>query len=399
MDRFTKDHGVVLSRLTTGDCAAAAARAAAANLIFRIDFEDVPITHSSGSRTILVSKVSENCNNDSSEYYSVMEGGTAPDIREKAEIHATVSRIHDLSILNDKVIIDSRNGNLFLTGGEGIGTVQASGNGMIAGEAHIEKDARKLIFDAVMDVCDASDGAQLLLITISCPQGMMIAASNTMGQAVFTGGIPIMGEYGKTPRVHQRDITHSIRNQIMRQIGYGVKSILVAPGNYCADKIRETIHVPLTTAVRCYNFPGYAIDMASEEGIENLLLVGNVGKLVKLAAGIMNTNSYASDGRREIFASHTALVGGTASQVRTVMKCTTCEEILALLDAWGLRDRVMSSIMTAIHDSVRRRSNGKIRFGVALFSEEFGLLGQTIDTRNVLVKVSQDQFALSHKVK
>ena len=113
----------------------------------------------------------------------------------------------------------------------------------------------------------------------------------------------------------------------------------------------------------------------------------------------MNTNSYASDGRREIFAAHTAIVGGTSSQVRTVMGCTTCDEILALLNNWGLRDRVMASIMSKINEAVGRRCNGRLRYGVALFSEEFGLLGATADTRNVLVKVSQDQYALSLKLK
>ena len=59
----------------------------------------------------------------------------------------------------------------------------------------------------------------------------------------------------------------------------------------------------------------------------------------------------------------------------------------------------MNSIMMAINNYVRTRSQGKLRFGVALFSEEYGLLGQTMDTKNVLVKVSQEQFALSLKLK
>ena len=134
-------------------------------------------------------------------------------------------------------------------------------------------------------------------------------------------------------------------------------------------------------------------------GIKNILLVGNVGKLIKLAAGIANTNSYASDGRREIFAAHTAIVGGTSSQVRTVMNCITCDEILSLLTNWGIRDKVMASIMSSINDYATRRSSGKVTLGVALFSEQFGLLGATVNTKNVLVKVSQEQFALSLKLK
>ena len=388
----------VLSTLTLGDCAAAAARAAAVCLLFRANYEFVAINHIGGSRTIQVYKDGSSCNDSESRFFTVLEGGGSLGIREKAEIYVTVSRIHDLYSVSENAHIDVRYGNLFLCGGEGIGVAAQDKDGFKKGEALIDKNARKLIFEAVAEACDISDGAQLLLITVSCPQGAMIAAKATTGQP-FTGGITITGDYGTLSRIHQRDIVASIKNQISRQVQLGVKSILVSPGNYCVDKIKDSLHISLNTSIRCYNYPGDAIDFAVENHIEKLLLVGNAGKLVKLAAGIMNTNSFASDGRREIFAAHTAIVGGTAVQVRSVMNCYTTDEILALLTGWGMRDRVMASIMNSISDSVRRRSRGRLRFGVALFSEEFGLLGQTSDTKNVLVNVSQEQYALSLKLK
>jgi cobalt-precorrin-5B (C1)-methyltransferase len=328
-----------------------------------------------------------------------MEGGMAPDIRDKSDIHVSVSRVTDFRKVDSRAYMDVRYGNLFLYAGEGIGIAAVDAPPTRKGQANIEKDARKLIFDAVAGVCEISDGAQPLLIKVSCPEGIMIAAKQSNALSAFMGGIGIMGNYGTISDVHQRDIAGSIENQIREQIELGVKSILVSPGDYCADKIYEGIHLSLKTAVNCFNFPGSAIDAACDAGVENLLLVGNVGKLVKMAAGIMNTNSYASDGRREIFAAHTAIVGGTSSQVRTVMGCITCDEILALLNNWGLRDRVMASIMGKINEAVARRCNGRLKFGVALFSEEFGLLGATVDTRNVLIKVSQEQYALSLKLK
>lgn len=400
MDRFdARDSGLIISPLTTGDCAAAAARAAAASLLFKFDYEYVTIQHEGNTRTISVYKDAEKCSRDEAHFYAVMEGGMAPDIRDKADIHVSVSRVTDFRKVDSRAYMDVRYGNLFLYAGEGIGIAAVDSPPTRKGQANIEKDARKLIFDAVAGVCEISDGAQPLLIKVSCPEGIMIAAKQSNALNAFMGGIGIMGNYGTISDVHQRDIAGSIENQIREQIELGVKSILVSPGDYCADKIYEGIHLSLKTAVNCFNFPGSAIDAACDAGVENLLLVGNVGKLVKMAAGIMNTNSYASDGRREIFAAHTAIVGGTSSQVRTVMGCITCDEILALLNNWGLRDRVMASIMGKINEAVARRCNGRLKFGVALFSEEFGLLGATVDTRNVLIKVSQEQYALSLKLK
>ncbi len=401
MDRFVVSdrNTVVTSPISSGDCAAAAAQAAVADLLFRIRFENVEILHDRGSRSYAVKRIDADCNPKQSVYGCVLEGAMPPDIKERAEIRACVSYIDDFSRVSDKAFVHPRYPNLFLTGGEGIGSSQGDRPGFGNGEALLDKSVRDTIFEAVGDVCEISDGAQLLMITISCPEGMMIAASNTMGQTAFAGGIAIIGEHGKIQKIHQRDITASIDAQIKRQVNLGVTSVLVSPGDYCSDKINQQLHVPLTTAVHCFNYPGQAIDTCAELGVENMLLVGNVGKLIKLAAGITNTNSFASDGRKEIFAAHTSIVGGTSSQVRTVMGCTTCDEILGLLTNWGIRDRVMGSIMTSINEFVIARSFGRLNLAVALFSEEFGLLGSTSNTKNVLIKVSQEQFALSLKLK
>ncbi len=402
MDRFTtRDLGnqnVSLVRLSTGECAAAAAHAATADLLFRIRHESVEIAGTT-SKLCQIRRNDEGCGPRKSEYIANYDGGNPPDIKEKAQIIATVSYIDDFNAISENAFVSPTHPNLFLTGGEGIGTASRGTAGFLNGEALIDAGTRRMIFDTVGEICEASDGAQLLLITIRCPEGMMIAAGAAMGQTTFTGGISIIGEYSKLCAVHQRDITTSVDDQIKKQVDMGVKSVLVAPGSYCAEQIDKQLHVPLKTAVYCYNYPGQAIDSCVVNGVENLLLVGNVGKLVKLAAGITNTNSYASDGRREIFAAHTAIVGGTASQVRTVMNCTTCDEILALFTNWGLRDRVMMSVMNSINEYANSRSRGRLNLGVALFSEEFGLLGQTVGTKNVLVKVSQEQFALSLRLK
>ncbi|RKM57605.1 hypothetical protein D6855_13760 [Butyrivibrio sp. CB08] len=397
MDRFT---GLKLSQISSGDCAAAAARAAAAELIFNIHYENVTIHHEHGAtRTYIVERVAANCSYQSCEYVCTMEGGMAPDIKERANIHVRVSRVTNMTEALDGSVLDIRYGNLFLKGGEGIGTAMTDQPGIKKGNPLFEKEAAALIFDAVSDVCEMSDGAQLLLITVSCPEGAMIAARNPMSaQSGFAGGIRIMGSYGTIQPVHMREISESIDEQIKAQTAVGVRSILVSPGKYCAKQINEALHVDLKTAISCYNFPGQAIDCAVEEGVQNILLVGNVGKLVKLAAGIMNTNSVASDGRREIFSAHTALVGGTSSQVKLIMACATCDEVLAYLESWGLKDLVMQSIMSEIDKAMKKRCAGKLTCGVALFSEQFGFLGKTADTAAVIAKVSQEQFALSRRL-
>lgn len=65
--------------------------------------------------------------------------------------------------------------------------------------------------------------------------------------------------------------------------------------------------------VKCSNFVGEAIDIAVTHHFEQVLLVGHVGKLVKLAGGIMNTHSRYADCRTELFCAHAACAGGHGS--------------------------------------------------------------------------------------
>ena len=66
--------------------------------------------------------------------------------------------------------------------------------------------------------------------------------------------------------------------------------------------IRRTYGFDLERSVKCSNFIGASIDMAADLGFEEMLLTGHIGKLVKLAGGIMNTHSREADCRMELLA-------------------------------------------------------------------------------------------------
>ena len=58
------------------------------------------------------------------------------------------------------------------------------------------------------------------------------------------------------------------------------------------DYLQKSAGLPgAVPQVKCSNYIGSAIDIAAAEGFREILLVGHVGKLVKLAGGIMNTHS------------------------------------------------------------------------------------------------------------
>ena len=64
--------------------------------------------------------------------------------------------------------------------------------------------------------------------------------------------------------------------------------------------------------------------------------------------------------------------------------CINTDRMLDVVEREGLREAVMQSILAAIEKHVAGRIGDAMRFGVIVFSEKYGYLGQTSDADNVL---------------
>lgn len=189
----------------------------------------------------------------------------------------------------------------------------------------------------------------------------------------------------QSPAAHgeQKESTGSGRKED-GDIGRSARRILAVPGNYGQRYVEQQLGLRGVPVVEVSNYIGEAIDLAVSYGATDFLLVGNVGKLVKLAAGIMNTHSRVADGRWEIFAAHLALCGGTRAQVAAMREATTTEEMLTRLEVMGLRVPVMASIMGEIEAHMAHRIRGQMNFGVIVYSERFGRVGETAGAARLL---------------
>ena len=151
------------------------------------------------------------------------------------------------------------------------------------------------------------------------------------------------------------------------------RRLILAPGNYGLDYLAANypaLHeIPI---VKISNFIGEALDMAAAEHFAEVLLVGHVGKLVKLAGGIMNTHSRCADCR--------------TATCRALMDAATTDACLDILDAAQLREPVMASLLTAVQTHLDRRAAGAFKVGAVLFSNRNGPLGQT-KTADTLLKL------------
>lgn len=369
--------------ITTGTCAAAAVGAATASLLLGVERESI-LVHTPGGMDVTVPVFLVEKGKERAEFGVIKDSGDDPDVTNHAEIYGAVCIIPEKQSIPEKAFRDERFPRLYLEGGEGVGRAAKAALEQEIGQAAINRVPRAMIFEAAGDICRMAEFEGRLLITVSVPDGKALAEKTFNPKLGITGGISILGTTGILEPMSEKAIVDTIEAEIRQLSAQSVKNLLVTPGNYGRGYVSDYLHMDLSSSVKCSNYIGEVLDMAVSYQMEALLLVGDIGKLVKLAAGIMNTHSRVADGRCEILAVHTVLCGGSREMAEKIMNCINTEEILTLLEQWGLREAVMDSLCGRIKEHVSDRVGEKLKTGVMLFSRRYGFLGQTKGTEEVL---------------
>lgn len=271
-----------------------------------------------------------------------------------------------------------------LCGGEGIGKVTKPGLDQPAGEWAINSVPRRMIRESAQKVCRTLGYTGGLEITIFAPGGKELAAKTFNPMLGIEGGISILGTSGIVEPMSEAALIESM-NIELRQARAGSRRLIITPGNYGTDYLAEqgwnALGVPV---VKCSNYIGEALDAAALLGFRELLLVGHMGKLCKLSAGIMNTHSRVADGRAEIFTAQAVLAGADRALCEKLMSAATSDACIELLQAAGLAEPVLKGITQKAAANLARRAGENMRTGLVMFSKVCGLLGETEAAKELL---------------
>lgn len=355
---------------TTGTCAALAAAGAARYLTEGTWPETVSLRTPKGWR---VEVPLEACRAEPGRAICAVrkDGGDDVDRTHGARIEAAVALTESPGIA--------------IQGGAGVGRVTKPGLDQPVGEAAINRVPRQMIARAVEEVLSAAGYEGGASVVISVPEGEVIARQTFNPRLGIEGGISILGTSGIVEPMSAQAVVDTIALELRQAAAQGEKRLILTPGNYGLDYLRrqgmDQWEIPV---VKCSNFIGEALDEAVLDGFSEILLVGHVGKLVKLAGGIFNTHSRTADCRAELFCAHAALAGGGRTLCRALMNCLTTDACLARLDEAGLRDPVMAGLLGAIQEHLSRRAGETCAVGAVLFSNEYGLLGETPEAKEIM---------------
>ena len=361
---------------TTGSCAAAAAKAAAHMLVSGEVIGEVSLMTPADICLYLEVEDIVKENN----YVSCAirkDSGDDPDVTNGILVYARVTFAQD-DVVKSKVILEA---------GEGIGRVTQKGLEQSIGDPAINQVPRRMIREAVEEELQEAGIDRGVRVMIWVPDGAEIARKTFNSKLGIEGGISILGTTGIVEPMSEKALTDTIFVEMKVRRENGMDYCYVVPGNYGSDFLHDTLGYQEDAAVKCSNYVGEVIDDAVRLQMKGILLVGHIGKFIKLAAGIMNTHSRQADGRMEILAAHAAMAGGSRELIRQLMECITTTAALELLEKEGILKEVMSTVMIKIEEHLEHRAGDGLEIGAVMFSKEMGILGKTSDADRLAQKI------------
>lgn len=294
------------------------------------------------------------------------DSGDDPDVTDGVTVCATVSFFSE-----DRIEID---------GGQGIGRVTKPGLSQPVGSAAINPVPRQMIQKELVRLKEAAGWEGGFQVLVEIPGGEKLAQRTFNPRIGIVGGLSVLGTSGIVEPMSEKALIDTIEVEIKVKLAEGRRCLIAAPGNYGLDFLRDRWGILAQDTVKCSNYIGETIDLAAEHGAEGMLFVGHIGKLVKIAGGIMNTHSRWGDCRMELLASAALRAGLSGDRAASLLGCNTTEDALQILTEKERR-KVMDCLLEKIHTylNIRAQSSAQrdMKTGAVLFSNVYGVLGMT----------------------
>ena len=353
---------------TTGTCAAAASKAAVAMLFKQESIDSVAIT--TPNQTDLIIDVLNPQFNDNVASCSIeKDSGDDPDITNGILVSSKVTLLPDSS----EIIIE---------GGKGVGKVTKGGLDQPVGMSAINSVPRKMIKDSLNELAMQYNYSGGFHVLISVPKGEEIAKKTFNPELGIVGGISILGTTGIVEPMSAKALADSIKVEISVIAAESKESILIFLGNFGKKFTEEELNLSTKPGIMCSNFIDVALDSSVEYGFKRILLIGHIGKLVKLGIAMFNTHSRNGDGRIETLLSCALEAGASLDILKEIQECVTTNGVLDILYENDLLSKTMDVLKGRIGHNIDRRIPSEIEVGFICFANTGEYSGILFESEN-----------------
>ncbi len=346
---------------TTGSSATAASKAALLSIINQKKIENVDILLPKRSYAQIPIHLCE-FQSDKAKCSVIKNGGDDPDVTHGAEIIVELSFIKKINEIE-------------IEGGEGVGIVTKPGLGLEINKPAINPIPKKMIVENLREV-----GGKILLekgikVIISVPKGKELGPKTDNPRLGIINGISILGTSGIVIPFSTAAYAASIRQNLDVVIASDNNIVVLTTGGRSEDFAKKIVDLPEHCFVQIGDFSGYAIQQCGKKEIKKAYVVGFIGKLAKMAAGVKQTHVKGSKVDMGFLAELAQKCNANESVIQDIKKANTARHVSEIIQnnkIAGFFDLISSET----HKHMRKHSEEKVPIDVILFDFEGNILAR-----------------------
>ncbi|MDA3809417.1 MAG: cobalt-precorrin-5B (C(1))-methyltransferase CbiD [Spirochaetaceae bacterium] len=344
---------------TSGTCAQAAAKGAMLMLLSKKKENEV-LVKLKGGMELTIPLIGQIFSEKSVSCGVIKDSGDDSDISHGKEFRAEVQWIDTPGIS--------------ILGGKGVGTVTLPGLPVAPGEAAINPNPLRMINRELEPLLPAGKGVS---VTISVPEGEILAKETWNPRLGITGGISIIGTSGiiepKSSKAYKASI--ALCMNVLKKSGS--QSVYITPGYVGEAYLKKTKDLSDEEIIKVGDHVGFALDTARLKGFKKIVFVGHIGKMAKIASGIFNTHCKYGDARLETIAAYAGAGGASQDDIIKLLEMTMAEASVAFL-----KERNLMITFDLLNKKIIERSLLRLKKNIPLTSIILDLKGQVLSELN-----------------
>ncbi|WP_428325045.1 cobalt-precorrin-5B (C(1))-methyltransferase [Nitrosopumilus sp.] len=346
---------------TTGSSATAASKAALLSIIKQQKIEEIEITLPKKS-TIKIPVNSCQFEKNKAKCSVIKDGGDDPDVTHGAEI------IVELTFNDNKNQIE-------IDGGEGVGIVTKPGLGLEINKPAINPVPKKMITENLQEIGENMLKEKGIRVVISVPKGKELGPKTDNPRIGIKEGISILGTSGIVIPFSTASYAASIRQNLDVSIAMGNDTVVLTTGGRSEDFAKKIVDLPEHCFVQMGDFSGYTIQQCGKKNIKKAYVVGFIGKLAKMAAGVKQTHVKGSKVDMNFLAELAKKVNANGKIIEDIKKANTARHVSEIIQENNV-DGFFELICSEVYKHMRKHSEEKVPIDVILFDFEGNILAR-----------------------
>ncbi|MEK0336539.1 MAG: cobalt-precorrin-5B (C(1))-methyltransferase CbiD, partial [Nitrosopumilus sp.] len=212
-------------------------------------------------------------------------------------------------------------------------------------------------------------------VVISVPKGRELGPKTDNPRLGIKNGISILGTSGIVIPFSTASYAASIRQNLDVAIAMGNDTVVLTTGGRSEDFAKKIVDLPEHCFVQMGDFSGYTIQQCGKKNIKKAYVVGFIGKLAKMAAGVKQTHVKGSKVDMSFLAELARKSNATKTIIESIKKANTARHVSEIIQENNV-EGFFELICSETHKHMRKHSEEKVPIDVILFDFDGNILAR-----------------------